>query len=76
MEPIGCGSGFSDLATACPSFGFSLRDGVVRVAMRDVDGEGVINPCELSFASVEDALELLQDMLCGGSETPPEQFLN
>ena len=44
--------------------------------MRDVDGEGVINPCELSFASVEDALELLQDMLCGGSETPPEQFLN
>ena len=62
--------------TACPSFGFSFRDGVVRVAMRDVDGEGVINPCEPSFVNVEDALDMLQDMLFGGSETPPVRFLS
>ena len=34
------------------SFGFSRRDGVVRLAMRDLDGEDVIKEREPSFPTV------------------------
>ena len=51
-----------------PSFGFSRRDGFVRLAMRDVEAEGIINAYEPIFPTVGEALELVATMVCEAPE--------
>jgi hypothetical protein len=49
--------------TVCPSFGFSRRDGLVRLSLRDVLGEGIIDAHEPCFPDVNAALGALFYML-------------
>ena len=54
---------FFKTGSVCPSFGFSRRDGVIRLAMRDVDAEGVVNPNEPSFDTIDAAFVLVHSGL-------------